>query len=112
MTTATRVHGDLEFTPLGPDFGAEVTGVDVSETDREQIAALRAALTEHKLLILRNQRLDDAAHIEFGRRLGELTAGHPVHDSGAVPPEVYALDSQDNGFADVWHLPPTRPTPP
>lgn len=26
-----------------------------------------------------------------------------MHDSGHVAPEVYALDSQDNGFADVWH---------
>ncbi|MEU4344215.1 TauD/TfdA family dioxygenase [Nocardia sp. NPDC023852] len=111
--TATRLHGNLEFTPLGPDFGAEVTGVEVSEADDEQVATLRAALTEHKVLILRNQRLDDAAHIEFGRRLGELTAGHPVHDSGAVPPEVYALDSQDNGFADVWHTDVTfMPRPP
>jgi taurine dioxygenase len=49
------------------------------------------------------QDLDDAAQIEFGRRLGEVTVGHPVHDSGDVAPEVYSLDSQDNGFADVWH---------
>ncbi len=51
--------------------------------------------------------------IEFGNRLGDLTFGHPVWDSGDVPDEVYELDSADNGFADVWHTDMTfMPRPP
>ena len=61
----------------------------------------------------RDQQLDDASHVEFGRRIGDLTAGHPVWNSGDVPAEVYSLDSTDNGFADVWHTDVTfMPRPP
>ena len=50
------------------------------------------------------QDLDPDSHVRLGNRLGGLTASHPV-----VPgldeqhPEIYALDSADEGFADVWH---------
>ncbi|SIS22532.1 taurine dioxygenase [Williamsia sterculiae] len=101
MTIA--ITPELTLDKFGPSFGAEILGLDITTADDEQITAVRDALVEHKVLVLRDQRLDDAAHIEFGRRLGNLTVGHPVHDSGDVAAEVYALDSQDNGFADVWH---------
>ncbi|MGW7287561.1 TauD/TfdA dioxygenase family protein [Streptomyces sp. NPDC054847] len=94
----------LPITPLGPSFGAEIRGIAVGSLDDDQVLALREALVRYKVLFVRSQEsLDDAAQIEFGRRLGEVTVGHPVHDSGDVAPEVYSLDSQDNGFADVWH---------
>ncbi|WP_433343925.1 TauD/TfdA dioxygenase family protein [Streptomyces sp. CA-253872] len=103
-STAPGVPGaGLRLTPLGPRFGAEVHGIDLGRLDDGQVAAVRAALVAYKVLFVRGQDIDDAAQIAFGRRLGEVTAGHPVHDSGGVPDEVYALDSQDNGFADVWH---------
>ncbi|BBA99492.1 putative taurine dioxygenase [Actinacidiphila reveromycinica] len=100
---ATDVRAELNLTRLGPRFGAEVHDIDLTRLRDGQVQALREALVEHKVLFLRDQDVDDAAQIDFGRRLGEVTAGHPVHDSGDVPPEVYAVDSQDNGFADIWH---------
>ncbi|HLL32901.1 MAG TPA: TauD/TfdA family dioxygenase, partial [Streptomyces sp.] len=94
----------LPITELGPHFGAEIRGIDLGRLDDDQVLALREALVRYKVLFVRGQDgLDDDAQIEFGRRLGEVTVGHPVHDSGDVAPEVYSLDSQDNGFADVWH---------
>ncbi|MFE2052103.1 TauD/TfdA dioxygenase family protein [Streptomyces sp. NPDC059459] len=102
-----RVRPEVEqlpVTPLGPSFGAEIRGVDLGRLDDGGVLALREALVRHKVLFVRDQHgLDDTAQIDFGRRLGEVTVGHPVHDSGDVAPEVYSLDSQDNGFADVWH---------
>lgn len=94
---------DLPITRLGPRFGAEIRGIDLGRLDDGQVTAIREALVEHKVLFVRGQDLDDAAQIGFARRLGDVTTGHPVHDSGDVAPEVYAVDSQDNGFADVWH---------
>lgn len=94
----------LPVTRLGPSFGAELHGVDLAALDDDEVVALRAALVQYKVLFVRGQHgLDDDAQIAFGRRLGQVTAGHPIHDSGDVAPEVYSLDSQDNGFADVWH---------
>ncbi|MDT2005955.1 taurine dioxygenase [Rhodococcus opacus] len=104
MSTAFETRtASLTLDKLGPSFGAEILGLDVATATDDEVAAIRSALTEHKVLVLRGQSLDVTSHIEFGRRLGQLTAGHPVHDSGDVAQEVYALDSQDNGFADVWH---------
>ncbi|MCZ4079107.1 TauD/TfdA family dioxygenase [Rhodococcus sp. H36-A4] len=93
----------LTLDKLGPRFGAEIIGLDIVSASDTEVLAVRQALVEHKVLVVRGQSLDDSAQIDFGRRLGELTAGHPVHHSGDVAEEVYALDSQDNGFSDVWH---------
>ncbi|WP_327718294.1 TauD/TfdA family dioxygenase [Streptomyces sp. NBC_00490] len=102
MTVSTPPQ--LRLTPLGPDFGAEIDGIDLARLTDEEVQSLRETLVAYKVLFVRGQDgLDDDAQIEFGRRLGEVTAGHPVHDSGDVAPEVYALDSQDGGFSDVWH---------
>lgn len=113
-TTAELNHGvEFELDLLGPHLGAELHGFTIATASDAQIAALRIALTEHKVLVLRNQSLDDAEHVRFAARLGELTPGHPVWDSGDVPDEVYTLDSSDNGFADVWHTDVTfMPRPP
>jgi alpha-ketoglutarate-dependent taurine dioxygenase len=95
---------DLELEPLSPHFGAVVHGLDLLTASDDEVAALRAALVDRKVLFLRDQKLDDDAHVDLGRRIGELTASHPVVGGvDAAHPEVYALDSADNGFADVWH---------
>ena len=102
--TATVASGvEFDIDEFGPRFGAEIRGVDVASASDDEIRAIRAALIEYKVIVLRDQQLDDASHVEFGRRIGDLTAGHPVWNSGDVPAEVYSLDSTDNGFADVWH---------
>ncbi|AXO37120.1 TauD/TfdA family dioxygenase [Micromonospora echinospora] len=100
----TSVLVQLDLEPLGPHFGALVHGMDLATATDDEIVALRAALVDRKVLFLRDQHLDDDAQVRLGRRIGELTASHPV--VGGVDkahPEVYALDSTDNGFADVWH---------
>jgi alpha-ketoglutarate-dependent taurine dioxygenase len=100
--TATTV--ELRLDPLGPRFGADVLGLDLATATDEEIAAVRATLVDRKVLFFRNQALDMDAQVRLGNRLGELTASHPV--IGALDEkhqEIYAIDSADNGFADVWH---------
>ncbi len=93
-----------ELEPLGPHFGSIVHGVDLATATDEQIVAVRAALVDRKVLFFADQTLDDDGQVDLGRRLGELTASHPVVGGvDAAHPEIYALDSSDNGFADVWH---------
>ncbi|WP_181782482.1 TauD/TfdA dioxygenase family protein [Pseudonocardia pini] len=95
----------LNLEPLGPRFGAIVHDVDLATASDTQVAAIRAQLTERKVLFFRGQHaLDPSGQVRLGNRLGELTASHPV-----VPgidedhTEIYALDSADDGYADVWH---------
>ena len=96
----------LTLDPLGPSFGAEVIGLDVCHASDEQVAALREALVTWKVLFLRGQDLTDDDQIELGRRIGALTAAHPVVGGiDAAHPEIFNLDSADPEFAfsDVWH---------
>lgn len=104
----------MKLDHLGPHFGADVHDIDLDRATDDELAEVRAALVEHKVLFFAGQQLDDDGQVRLGRRLGELTASHPV--IGGVDeahPEVYALDSADNGFADVWHTDVTfMPRPP
>jgi taurine dioxygenase len=106
MTEPLTRPGTLVLDKLGPSFGAEVIGVDLSRVGDDEVPAIREALVEHKVLFFRGQDLDDAAQVDFGRRLGEVTAGHPVATSSEVQhPEIYNIDSADPefSFSDVWH---------
>ncbi len=57
-------------------FGAEIGGVDLGGgvTD-ETFAAIRAAIIRHKVLVFRDQHLDDERHLGFAQRFGPLE-GH------------------------------------
>jgi alpha-ketoglutarate-dependent taurine dioxygenase len=93
----------LDVEPLGPAFGA-VVRLDLAAADDAQVAAVRQALTAYKVLFFRDQALDPDTQIALGNRIGELTASHPVVPGlDEAHTEIYALDSADNGFADVWH---------
>jgi taurine dioxygenase len=102
MSTPTATT--LSLDPLGPHFGARVEGLDLATAHDDDLVAVRAALIDRKVLFFPGQTLDADGQVALGRRIGELTASHPV--VGGVDeahPEIYALDSADNGFADVWH---------
>ncbi|MCW2757361.1 MAG: alpha-ketoglutarate-dependent taurine dioxygenase [Nocardioidaceae bacterium] len=106
MTQSQTRPSTLTIDRLGPSSGAEVIGVDLTTLADDQVAAIRQALVEHKVLFFRGQDLDDGAQVDLGRRLGELTAGHPVATSTEVEhPEIYNIDSADPefSFSDVWH---------
>jgi alpha-ketoglutarate-dependent taurine dioxygenase len=102
---ATEAATGLEFQRLEPTIGARVHGVDLTRATDDQVRALRAALAEYKVLFFSGQHdLHPDSQIALGRRLGEVTESHPV-----VPgvdenhPEIYELDSNTGGFADIWH---------
>ena len=63
----------LNFTPLSGRFGVSVTDLDlrapISDAD---FSALRAALDQHAVLVLRGQPIDDAQQVAFARRFGVL----------------------------------------
>jgi alpha-ketoglutarate-dependent taurine dioxygenase len=96
----------LTLDRLGPSFGAEVIGLDVRSSTDEQVAAIRDALVTYKVLFFRGPDPTDDDQVELGRRIGDLTAAHPVAGGvDAAHPEVYSIDSADPefSFSDVWH---------
>jgi taurine dioxygenase len=78
---------DVTVRPVAGHIGADITGVDIAgPLTADQVDAIRDALHRHKVIFFRDQHLDHAAQIAFGRQFGELTYAHP-HDE--APPEGY-----------------------
>ncbi len=63
----------MRLTALHPRFGVEVHDVDLREvTSNRGYPEIRAAFEEHSLLLFRDQRLDDAAHLALGKLFGPI----------------------------------------
>jgi len=94
----------VDLAPVTPVIGAEVGGITLEPgLDDVSVAAIRAALLEHKVLFFRDQSLDAASLTKVAMRFGEPTPAHPVEPSVAGHPEVLGLDSEEGARADVWH---------
>ncbi|MFK7887217.1 MAG: TauD/TfdA dioxygenase family protein [Gammaproteobacteria bacterium] len=58
---------------LARSFGAEVSGVEISANASDaDVEAVRKLWYEHKLLLFRNQSVDESDLVEFSRRFGDL----------------------------------------
>ncbi|SPO07495.1 uncharacterized protein DNG_10189 [Cephalotrichum gorgonifer] len=57
---------------LHPTFAAEVSGIDWTNVDDETLEEIKAAVHKYGVCVFRNTGLDDTAHVEFSRRLGDL----------------------------------------
>src|SRR3954451_24070993 len=105
LSSTAPAPAGLHLEPLGPAFGARVHDVDLTQLTDAQVREGRTALAEHKVLFFAGQdALDPDEQVRLGRRLGQVTESHPVVPGlDEAHPEIYALDSAEGGFADVWH---------
>lgn len=62
----------LQVTPISPNIGADVAGVDLAELSDAEFADIHRCWLEHQVLRFRDQRLDDAQLQAFSRRFGPL----------------------------------------
>jgi alpha-ketoglutarate-dependent 2,4-dichlorophenoxyacetate dioxygenase len=80
-------------------FVAEVTGVDASlPIAPEDIAAIKAAIAEHAVLVFRDQRITDDQQLAFSRYFGDL---EETRGTGISKPGEQRLHP---AFADVSNL--------
>lgn len=89
---------------LSGALGAVVGGVDLSRPDASTIAALRRLLTDHHVVVIPGQQLDEAAFIGLATGLGEL-AIHPVRSLIGRPQALSIIeDTADRPPAGFpWH---------
>jgi alpha-ketoglutarate-dependent sulfate ester dioxygenase len=100
ISTTTRIG----VTRLAGNIGAQLTGVDAgSPPSDDQVAQIRQALLDHKVVFLRDQHLDYARQVAFAERLGPLTLGHPTLSSPPNQPFLEEIDSRKGGRANHWH---------
>jgi alpha-ketoglutarate-dependent taurine dioxygenase len=77
----------LQVRAVAGHIGADISGVDIAKPlSTETVAQIKDALYRYKVIFFRDQHLDHASQIAFGRNFGELTYAHP-HDE--APPEAY-----------------------
>jgi len=63
----------MRMTPLHPRFGVEIRDVDLAAvTAKDGYPAIRHAFETHSLLLFRDQRLDDEAHLGLGALFGPI----------------------------------------
>jgi alpha-ketoglutarate-dependent 2,4-dichlorophenoxyacetate dioxygenase len=108
----------LSIQRLQDDFGAEVTGADLTRPmDDALFGAIRDAFEEYCVLVFRDQDFDDASQIAFSQRFGplELTVdsnsggGTPIADISNVDPltdQIIPVDSwlsRYNSGNEMWH---------
>lgn len=104
-TDISTGSSQITVTPKSPTIGAEISGVDLSvECSDADIARIRQALLDHKVLFFRDQDITTEQHLAFGRRFGELEV-HPFAINKPDHPEVLAIthDADHPGRENNWH---------
>lgn len=62
----------MHIAPLAGTFGAEIDDLDLSQGfDDDLMRELVAALHEHRLIVIRDQKLDKEQYLAFGRQWGQ-----------------------------------------
>jgi taurine dioxygenase len=83
--------------PVAGHIGADISGIDIaSPLAPETVQQVKDALHKYKVIFFRDQHLDHASQITFGRQFGQLTYAHP-HDE--APPD---------GYAEIFTVDPDR----
>ncbi len=104
----TATASGLTTRPLGPAFGIEIGGVDLTRVTEAQMAEILECLDRASALLIRGQALTPSALVAFSRRLGELDEA-PVNEAGktvvAGLPELYVVSNiKDAGGAPIGSL--------
>lgn len=106
----------IDVKPVAGACGAEVTGVDLSQSlDNETFAEIHQAFLDHQVLFFRDQDLTEDEHKAFGRRFGDLNI-HPRYVPLEGHPEIFPIrkDPEDKRIVgESWHHDLTHlPAPP
>ena len=96
----------LRFRRISGSLGAEVSGVDLSgPLDDVTIAAIRAGLLEHLVLVFRDQTLDPGSLAAVARWFGKLNR-HPYVKPLEGHPDVFRVVKEPDDihhFGNGWH---------
>jgi alpha-ketoglutarate-dependent taurine dioxygenase len=84
----------MELSFLHHSMGAEITGLDCAQTADAALAGrLRETLSEHQVLLFRNQKLEDAEFVRFCRAFGELEILPEPEKRHPEFPEIFNLSN-------------------
>jgi len=102
----------MKLQPLSPLFGTQVEDVALSQgLDNDTFAAIEKTYNTRSVILFRNQKITDAQHVRFSRRLGELEIHVLREFVKPANPELYVLSNiMENGkpvgikdAGNYWH---------
>ena len=101
----SEIDNQLNVQKLTPAIGAELTGIDLTaELSDSQIAEIRQALLDHKVIFFRDQNLEREELLSFASRFGELEI-HPATPKDQAHPEILRIahGPDSKGKENMWH---------
>lgn len=104
--TKVREFQTIDVDSLTPHIGAEVDGVDLSQPlSNEQFSEIYQAWLDWKVLVFRDQHINQAQHKAFGRKFGSLHV-HPMQHQYQGDPEILKVKTtKDSAYTagNGWH---------
>ena len=94
----------MKITPLSA-VGAEVTEVDVKGLTDAQDVQLKAAFSQHGLLIFRDQDLAETDHVDLAERWGQINTNR-FFKAHADHPQIALVDKAPDQIQNIggdWH---------
>ncbi|MCU7783751.1 taurine dioxygenase [Lelliottia amnigena] len=95
----------LTITPLGPNIGAQISGLDVARPlSDNQFEQLYHAVLRHQVVFLREQAVTAQQQRALALRFGDLHI-HPVYPHAEGVEEIIVLDTHNDNPPDNdnWH---------
>jgi alpha-ketoglutarate-dependent 2,4-dichlorophenoxyacetate dioxygenase len=72
----------MNIDPIHTEFGARISGVDLAlPLEQNTFNLIDDAINRYSLLLFENQQMNDATHLDFTRRFGELEEEHLAYYS-------------------------------
>lgn len=95
----------MEMTPLGPECGVEIAGVQLAEARGEAFETIKRAIWEHGVAVFRDQELEPEAQIDFARAWGgiDINAYFPLDDRWPEIAVVRKRADQQTNIGGAWH---------
>ena len=107
MTTARSPANDpdqIEVHPSGAALGAEIVGVDAAcALPSDGVATIRKALMEHSVIVLRDQRLDGEAQVQFTKYFGAPEI-HVRATAGSTVPGIFVVSNVEEDGKPIGAL--------
>jgi taurine dioxygenase len=95
----------MEFTPMAPECGVEVSGVSLANCSEEEMEAIKQAIYEHGVAVFREQEFNPEDHIKFGRRWGGIDVNNyfPLQEEFNEIAIVKKEPDQQTNIGGAWH---------
>jgi len=96
----------LDIRPTAGALGADIGGVDLSQSLSDDIIAeIRQALLDHLVIFFRDQDITPDQHMDFAKRFGDIVEYPLVKGLEGYPQimTVVKLEHEKHNFGGLWH---------